>query len=470
MPSFSIHNFGCRATQADADAIESALVSRGYQRLAADGPANLVVLNTCTVTASADAQTRDAIRKIHRSDPLARIVVTGCYAQRAPELLAAIPGVSWVVGNSHQAQIPRIVDEELAPVPAAQTPAPQENFYPLSRLGSDPLSIERVPAKILTGNIFADVSISLGNVTGGEGDRTRPILKIQDGCNQRCAYCVIPSVRGRSRSVPPDAVIAGVCRLAHAGAKEIVLSGINLGSYGRDLEPRAGLPELVSRILSETPLDQLRFSSIEPMDVTQDFVDLVASSPRLAPHFHMPLQSASDRVLRSMHRWYRADHYARRLELIHERLPHAAIGADVIVGFPGESEADFQSTLAFVTAQPFSYLHVFSYSARPGTAAAQSTEHVPPAEIRVRARALRELASEKAATFRCAQAHTGNKLRALTLHRRGNDWTEALTGNYLKMRIADHWDANQWVEASVSADPSETLAAFDSNLVILPSA
>ncbi len=468
MPTFSIHNFGCRATQADADAIEGALVSRGYHRLATDDLANLVVLNTCTVTAAADAQTRDAIRKIHRANPLARIVVTGCYAQRAPEELASIPGVSWVVGNSHQAEIPRIAGEEFVPalanaaIAAALRTAPsQGNFYPLSRLDSDPLSIEPAPAKILTGNIFAEVSISLGAVTGGEGDRTRPILKIQDGCNQRCAYCVIPSVRGRSRSLPPDAVIAEICRLANAGAKEIVLSGINLGSYGRDLEPHAELPGLVGRILSETPLQQLRFSSIEPMDVTQDFVDLVASSERLAPHFHMPLQSAADRVLRSMHRWYRADHYARRLELIHERLPHAAIGADVIVGFPGESAADFQATLAFVAAQPFSYLHVFSYSARPGTAAAQSTEQVAPAEIRVRARALRALGVEKAAAFRNAQAQLGNTLRGLTLHRRGDDWTEALSGNYLKMRIAGHWDANQWVEAPVSADPGQPVVRAD---------
>jgi len=462
MPSFSIHNFGCRATQADADAIEGALVSRGYHRLAADNLANLVVLNTCTVTAAADAQTRDAIRKIHRANPLVRIVVTGCYAQRAPEELASIPGVCWVVGNSHQAEIPRIVDDEFASMPApalaAQARLRDGSFFPLARLDSNPLSLERAPAKILTGNILSDASISLGAVTGGEGDRTRPILKIQDGCNQRCAYCVIPSVRGRSRSVPPDAVIAEVSRLAAAGAKEIVLSGINLGSYGRDLEPRAGLPDLVGRILSETPLEQLRFSSIEPMDVTQDFVDRVASSERLAPHFHMPLQSASDRVLRNMHRWYRADHYARRLELIHERLPHAAIGADVIVGFPGEDQADFQATLAFVDAQPFSYLHVFSYSARPGTAAADSTEHVAPAEIRVRARALRALAVEKAGAFRSAQARAASTLRGLTLHRRGDDWTEALTGNYLKMRIAGHWDANQWVHASVSADPGQTVA------------
>jgi threonylcarbamoyladenosine tRNA methylthiotransferase MtaB len=460
MPTFSIHNFGCRATQADADAIAGALVSSGYQRLAADELANLVVLNTCTVTAAADAQTRDAIRKIHRANPLARIVVTGCYAQRAPEELASIPGVSWVVGNSHQAEIPRIVAEEGMPTAATpQTSAPCGSFYPLARLDSG--SIERAPEKILTGNIFAAASISLGAVTGGEGDRTRPILKIQDGCNQRCAYCVIPSVRGRSRSLPPDAVIAEICRLVNAGTKEIVLSGINLGSYGRDLEPRAALPGLVGRILSQTPLEQLRFSSIEPMDVTQDFVDLVASSERLAPHFHMPLQSGSDRILRSMHRWYRADHYARRLDLIHERLPHAAIGADVIVGFPGESEADFQATLAFVAAQPFSYLHVFSYSARPGTAAAQSTGHVAPAEIRVRARALRAVAVEKAAAFRSAQAHLGSPLRGLTLHHRGDDWTEALTGNYLKIRIAGHWDANQWVEAPISADPSQTVVRAD---------
>src|ERR1700679_3410556 len=230
MAKFSIENFGCRATESDAASLRHGLLTSGLALVGDHRSADLVVLNTCTVTAAADAQTRDAIRKIHRANPLARIVVTGCYAQRAPEELAGIPGVSWVVGNSHQAEIPRIVAEEFAAPPAgaaiaatSQTPLPHGSFYPLSRLDSDPLSIERAPAKILTGNIFADAGISLVAVTGGEGDRTRPILKIQDGCNQRCAYCVIPSVRGRSRSVPPDAVVAEICRLANAGAKEIVL-------------------------------------------------------------------------------------------------------------------------------------------------------------------------------------------------------------------------------------------------------
>ena len=189
---------------------------------------------------------------------------------------------------------------------------------------------------------------------------------------------MIPFVRGRSRSLPPDAVIEEVRKLVAAGAKEIVLSGINLGSYGRDLAPRAELASVVRRILDETALEQLRFSSIEPQDVTEDFVALVAASARIAPHFHVPLQSGSDRILRAMHRWYRAAHYAERIKLIRRMLPDAAIGADVIVGFPGETDEDFRITAEFIERLPFTYLHVFSFSARPGTEAAELGAPVPP--------------------------------------------------------------------------------------------
>ena len=235
------------------------------------------------------------------------------------------------------------------------------------------MSLARGPAKILTGDIFAQTAMQVSPLEDSAGvpaDRTRPILKIQDGCNNRCSYCVIPFVRGRSRSLPPNEVLEETRKLVAAGAKEIVLSGINLGSYGRDLSPRVELADLVRRILDETALEQLRFSSIEPQDVTEDFVALVAASPRIAPHFHVPLQSGSDRILRAMHRWYRAAHYAERIQLIRSALPDAAIGADVIVGFPGETDEDFNATFDFITRLPFTYLHVFSFSARPGTKAA----------------------------------------------------------------------------------------------------
>ena len=273
------------------------------------------------------------------------------------------------------------------------------------------MSLARGPAKILTGDIFAQTDVQLAPAEVVAGDRTRPILKIQDGCNNRCAYCVIPFVRGRSRSLPPHAVLDEVKKLVAHGSREIVLSGINLGAYGRDLAPRARLADIVQRILAETSLESLRLSSIEPQDVTEELIALVASSARLAPHFHVPLQSGSDRVLRAMHRWYRAAHYAERVKLIRCTLPGAAIGADVIVGFPGETEQDFQSTLDLIDILPFTYLHVFSFSARPGTKAAALGAPVPPAAIRERARALRALAQQKSApSLSRAAAITGPEL------------------------------------------------------------
>ncbi|HKV03614.1 MAG TPA: tRNA (N(6)-L-threonylcarbamoyladenosine(37)-C(2))-methylthiotransferase MtaB [Candidatus Acidoferrales bacterium] len=446
MATFSIENFGCRATEADAAALRSALLEKGLTPSAGHASADVVVLNTCTVTAAADSQARDAIRKIHRANPGACVVVTGCYAQRAPEELAAMEGVAWVVGNSHQAEIPDILQGVVA------QPA-RADFFPLAQLEGAAMSLARGPARILTGDIFAQTAVQIAPATLMAGDRTRPILKIQDGCNNRCSYCVIPFVRGRSRSLPPDDVIREVWTLVDAGAREIVLSGINLGSYGRDLVPRAGLAGVVQRILDETELEQLRFSSIEPQDITEDFVALVASSDRLAPHFHAPLQSGSDRILRAMHRWYRSEHYAERVSLIRRALADAAIGADVIAGFPGETEEDFRATFAFIERQPFTYLHVFSFSTRPGTAAANLGGAVRLESIRERARSLRALGLRKSEEFRRAQA--GRAVRALTLGRGGQDWTEALTGNYLKLRIPGRHPVNEWHDIRIPADAQD---------------
>ncbi len=465
MPTFHMENFGCRATQADAAAIERQLLDRGYAPATDAARADVVVVNTCTVTAAADAQAREAVRRIHRWNPAARIVATGCYAQRAPEELAALPGVEWVVGNSHQAQIPRLLSQW------PQAGGTVGSFFPLAQLDAGPASLERGPAKILTGDIFAQVDFGLDStqvapILGGEGGRTRPVLKIQDGCNHRCAYCVIPFVRGRSRSLAPGLVVEEIRRLVAAGAKEVVLSGINLGSYGRDLAPRVEFGDLLRRVLNETPLARLRISSIEPMDVTQDLVELVASSPRIAPHFHIPLQSASDRMLAAMHRWYRASHYARRLELIAERLPDAAIGADVIAGFPGETEDDHSRTLDFIAARPFTYLHPFSFSKRPGTGAAALLNEVPLPVIQRRSKELRALGAQKNAAFRAAQA--GKTLRVLTLERRGADangenWTDALSANYLRVRVAGCWPSNTWLDVVVTTDGPHLLGTPDAS-------
>jgi len=437
--TFYIEQFGCRATQADGAAIERQLLERGCSLAGCAETADVVVLNTCTVTAAADAQARDAIRKLHTHNPATRIVVTGCYAQRVPEELAALPGVSHVVGNSHKARIPDLLANTL------RAPAPT-NFVPA----------EKLLAPILTGDIFEQHNVLVAPVLGGEGNHTRPTLKIQDGCNNRCAFCVIPFVRGKSRSLPPDAVVEEIRKLADSGYKEIVLSGINLGSWGRDLIPRHDFLDLLRQILDETSVERLRLSSIEPLDVTRDLILLFASTSRLAEHFHMPLQSGSDRVLAAMHRWYRTEHYARRVELIREHLPHAAIGADVITGFPGETKEEHAATLEFIERRTFTYLHVFSYSSRPGTQAASLPNHGASDIVKQRARQLRALGEAKSATFYRSQS--GRTLSALTLRRSSDvpdstECTPALSSNYLKLRISGTWAPNLFVNAICPSGP-----------------
>jgi len=438
MTTFYIEHFGCRAASSPA-------------------AAEIVVVNTCTVTAAADVQARDAIRKIHKRNPSTSIVVTGCYAQRAPEELAALPGVSWVVGNSHKPQIPDLICEH-----SDKDAAPRGlNFVPAASLHTTEILLADTPfaderrdqssrAQVLIGDASRQTHVLVAPVFGGEGNHTRPTLKIQDGCNSRCAFCVIPFVRGKSRSLPPDEILGEINRLSAAGFREIVLSGINLGTWGRDLTPRLEFIRLLERILAETSVERLRISSIEPMDVTRDLIELIASSERIAQHFHIPLQSGSDRILAAMHRWYRTEHYARRVELIHERLPNAAIGADVIAGFPGESEDDHAASLAFIERLPFAYLHVFSYSSRPGTRAASLPDHAPVHIIKRRARALRALAEAKANAFRASQI--GRNVRVLTLHRGANDtdFTPALSANYLRVSVPGLWPPNRWLDVIVS--------------------
>jgi threonylcarbamoyladenosine tRNA methylthiotransferase MtaB len=461
MTTFYIEQFGCRATQADAAAIERQLRDRGFAAASESASADVVIVNTCTVTAAADAQAREAIRKLHARNPAARVIATGCYAQRAPEELAAQPGVSWVVGNSHKPEIPWLVDS----LTAGRAAELGTGFVPASALGDDKLSLLHGPAKILTGNIFEQRTLLAAPVVGGEGNHTRPVVKIQDGCNSRCAYCVIPFVRGRSRSLEPARVIDEITHLSAAGYREIVLSGINLGTYGRDLSPRVELIELLRRVLGETGVERLRISSIEPMDVTEDLIALFASSGRMARHFHMPLQSGCDRVLAMMHRWYRAEHYARRVELIRERLPDAAIGADVIAGFPGETDTEHAETVAFIERLPFSYLHVFSYSMRPGTRAAELAGQVPASVVKSRARELRALGERKMTQFRRSQV--GRELRVLTL-RRGDDSAEAtpvLSSNYLQVRVRGKFAANEWLDATF-ADAGHELVGEPTSLTV----
>jgi threonylcarbamoyladenosine tRNA methylthiotransferase MtaB len=477
MPTFYIEQFGCRATQADGAALEVQLLERGYTP-APKAAADIVVVNTCTVTASADAQARDSIRKISAQNRAARIIVTGCYAQRAPQEVSELPGVAWVVGNSHKPELPRIIE-------AFSIASAPKDFVPVVSLQTTSGSLQRRAAQILTGE-FERKPLSNSSVFNAEGNHTRPTLKIQDGCDSRCAYCVIPQVRGKSRSLPGETVIKQVNQLCDSGVKEIVLSGINIGTYGRDLSPRITFSALLRRILDETPVERLRVSSIEPMDVTADLTEFFAANDRMAPHFHMPLQSGVDRILAAMHRWYRAEHYGRRADLIREHLPHAAIGADVIAGFPGETDEDQSTTLTFIESLPLTYLHVFSFSKRPGTQAAALANEVPAAVIKNRARALRALGEKKSTAFRHEQI--GTQLRVLTLrsaNHLGHDesrhepaladrtlpdkdssYTPALSGNYLRVRLRGHWPANRWVnvricaagETDLIAEPTESIS------------
>ncbi len=409
---FFVQNFGCRATQADGAALESSLAARGLSQARERATADLVVLNTCTVTVAADDDVRQTIRRVHRENPAARILVTGCYAQRAPEELAAMPGVEWVVGNSHKHAIPELVS--LAPIGAPYH------------------------GNIHVGDIFAQQSFLSAPVEDASGDRTRPNLKIQDGCNNRCSFCIIPFVRGRSRGMAADDVVAQVGRLA-GRYREVVLTGINLGRWGREPGSTLRLASLLRRVLDETPIERLRLSSVEPMDWSDELLELMAASARVAPHVHAPLQSGSDRILRLMHRKYRPRHYADRILKARRLMPDAAIGADVMVGFPGETGADFEENRQFIEQLPFTYLHVFTYSERPGTPAAKSPVMVPMPIRKERNRVLRELGDRKNREFR--ERMVGRTLSAVTLHEPGT----ALTGNFLKVELASLRDANAMV-------------------------
>lgn len=418
MRKFFIQNFGCRATQADGAALEGLLEKQGLEAARHAQAADLVILNTCTVTSSADDDVRKSIHRVHRENPEARILVTGCYAQRAPEELIRIPGVTWVVGNSHKTQIPALLPE---------WPGAAEYH-----------------GQVLVGDIREATGFLSSPVDDAFGDRTRPNLKIQEGCNNPCTFCIIPSVRGRSRSMAVEQVLEEMRRLA-AGYREVVLTGINLGRWGREAgfrpEDRMRLADLLKVVLRETDVARIRISSVEPMDFTDELLETMAASSRIAKHVHAPLQSGSDAVLKRMKRRYRTRHYEDRMAKAYELMPEAAYGADVMTGFPGETEAEFRETYEFVERMPFTYLHVFTYSERPGTPAAEGPQ-VPHPVRKERTRALRELGARKNLEFR--QRMVGRTLSAVTL-----DNGKALTENYLSVEMAAARAANEIVELKI---------------------
>ena len=448
MATYFVENFGCRATQADGAAIERQLLDRGLARAESSGEAEVVVLNTCTVTAAADQDVRSAIRRIHRKSPATKILVTGCYAQRAPEELAALPGVSLVVGNSHK----HAIGDYAAPL------AKPNGFVPLTQIGAAEAT------NVIVGDIFAHTELMAAPVFEGEdsAEKTRPNLKVQDGCNNRCSFCIIPFVRGRSRSLQLEHVLRETDSLVARGYREVVLSGINLGRWGRELTPRTNFAALLRTILASTTIEKLRISSVEPMDWTNEVIELVASEPRIAKHAHVPLQSGSDRILRRMHRKYRPWHYADRIERIRHAMPDAAIGADVMVGFPGETDDDFEQTRALIERLPFTYLHVFTYSSRPGTPSAGMSDQVPVEIARARNRVLRDLIGRKKRQF--MESFLGRKLEVLTLTNFDGSSTEALSDNYLKALVTGSFAPNQLVEIDVRRVVGDWVIGTQSNM------
>jgi threonylcarbamoyladenosine tRNA methylthiotransferase MtaB len=338
--------------------------------------------------------------------------------------------VELVVGNSHKTQIAELAD--------AQTP---------------------YHGNIHVGDIFAQHEFLSAPVEDAAGDRTRPNLKIQDGCNNRCSFCIIPFVRGRSRSAPSAQVVEQVRALAQR-YKEVVLSGINLGRWGREPGSTMRLVDLLRTLLAETDIDRLRLSSVEPMDFSDALLELMAESPRIAKHVHAPLQSGCDRTLRRMHRKYRPRHYADRIFKGRALMPRAAIGADVMVGFPGETEADFEESRAFIAGLPFTYLHVFTYSERPGTPAASAPDSVPMPVRKERNRILRGLAAAKNRAFR--ESMLGRSLSAVTLH----EPLAALTDNYLKVELAHYREPNQIVDLEIGELSRSALREATSRAVL----
>ena len=428
---YSVITFGCRVNQADSLGFEESLRERGATA-APPEDADVVIVNTCSVTASADQGARQTIRRIARTNPSARIVVTGCYATRRPDEVAMLPSVVRVVTNAEK---------------------------------------DRLVGYLTTAERFGNGEGSCGAaIEPGVAGRTAFTLRVQTGCDEQCSYCIIPSTRGLPRSLAPETVRAEVARVAAAGFKEIALTGVHLGSYGEDLAMPATLFELLKSLvtseaesLRSRPRDGevaadawgwgptrvrdahvlFRISSLEPMDCTPEIVSLIAEHDCFAPHLHLPLQHASNRLLEAMRRPYTVEQYATLVDDIRTRIPHAAIGSDIIVGFPGETEEDVAQLLTYLEGSPLTHLHVFPYSDRPGTEATGMSNKVPGDLVRDRARRVREVSARLSARFHAEQV--GRAFRALTIE----DGSLVVTGNYLKLRIPAGLLRNEWVSVRV---------------------
>jgi threonylcarbamoyladenosine tRNA methylthiotransferase MtaB len=401
-PTVAFATLGCRLNQVESQEMRALVEQAGYRAVDPAEAAQVYVVNTCTVTSKADFSDRQVIRRILRANPDALVVVTGCLAQTDPDALARMPGVDLVLGNQEKYRLPELLAS------LTRRDRPEVRVAPIA----EAREIPSVPVRSISG-------------------RSRAFVKVQDGCQHRCAFCIVPTARGRSRSQEPKAVVDQIQALVESGYGEVTLTGVDIGHYGWDLYPRTSLAALVSQAAEVTGLRWLRLSSVLPAYFTPELVEAVTSVPAVVPHQHLPLQSGSDRVLRLMRRPYNVRMYRALAEKLATAIPDLGLGADIIVGHPGESDADFEATMALVRELPLTYLHVFTYSDRKGTEAARMDGRVAASVIRERSRRLRALGVEKSLAFR--QTLVGRMVHALVLENTSRGERAGLTANYVEV-------------------------------------
>ncbi|MFA4902467.1 MAG: tRNA (N(6)-L-threonylcarbamoyladenosine(37)-C(2))-methylthiotransferase MtaB [Desulfobaccales bacterium] len=415
MPTFRVITFGCKVNQCDSAGMTQELTARGWSAAPSDAVPDLMVVNTCTVTKRADQQARQTVRRLAREHPGLSIWVTGCYAQRAPHELAALPEVQAIFGNQEKARLAHMLKNfQDNPLYDPSFPSPLlgeswgggENPPPPSPLppgeGEEGISAKKSGVWQQVRDFSEATPFSPWQIQPIPG-QTRARLKIQEGCSHRCSYCIVPKVRGPRRSLEPEAVLAAMQELAGLGYREVVLTGVDLGQYGLDHSPPSSLAALVQRITKITKMPfRVRLSSLEPQMVTPELLDTLAAWPNFCPHFHLPLQSGAAPVLTAMGRPYGPEEFRDLVHEITRRFPGVGLGLDVLVGFPGETDSDFEATRVLVDELPVTYLHVFPYSPRPGTLAA-ALRPLPGGVIQERARVMRELGRQKKQQFMEAQ-------------------------------------------------------------------
>ena len=445
-PTVAIRTHGCKLNQADSDLLARRFMESGYRIVSSTAEADVFVLNTCTVTANADAKARQALRAAKKANPQAVVVATGCYAQWSAQQLEKIEGVSLVVGNTGKEQLPSMVtgllEEGLQPtappLPIPLDPTPSRHSQSPSRHSQTPSRHSQAPSR--HSQSPSRHSREGGNPQPAPGPvnlpfaagRHRAMVKIQEGCNQVCAYCIVPKVRGRERSIPPDTLVSQINERVDEGFREVVLTGTQLGTYGFDL-PDVDLTRLLERILAGTGVDRLRVSSLQAHEIDPPLLELWQDS-RMCPHFHIPLQSGSDAVLERMRRRYTTARFADTVALVRDSVPGCAVTTDVIVGFPGEGDTEYGESLAFAQAMEFADMHVFPYSSRPGTSAAHFMDDLPPSEKKERVARMMEVADNGFRAFRTCQL--GQTRPVLWESKRvedaGTTW-RGLTDNYIRV-------------------------------------